>query len=171
MQTPASRTHPFLSCKESAASPANPCKPQAEGPQGSPPAAGSAAPPPVPAPPERPAGLPSHPPAFPLIYPNSRPIATARPIKPPLRPQAISASPKPAGSTRIGIILAAALLLFGVFTLSDYLAVTQFNQVPRFRIATRYDTRTPDQLVYQTLFFTAVQQNPGTPDSKITIVK
>ena len=74
-------------------------------------------------------------------------------------------------TTRIGIILAAALLLFGVFTLSDYLAVTQFNQVPRFRIATRYDTRTPDQLVYQTLFFTAVQQNPGTPDAKISIVK
>ena len=74
-------------------------------------------------------------------------------------------------ATRIGIILAAALLLFGVFTLSDYLAVTQFNQVPRFRIATRYDSRTPDQLVYHTLFFTAVQQNPGTPDAKITIVK
>lgn len=73
-------------------------------------------------------------------------------------------------TTRIGIILAA-LLLFGVFTLSDYLAVTQFNQVPRFRIATRYDSRTPDQLVYQTLFFTAVQQNPGTPDARITIVK
>ena len=74
-------------------------------------------------------------------------------------------------ATRIGIILAAALLLFGVFTLSDYLAVTQFNQVPRFRIATRYDTRVPDQLVYETLFFTAVQQNPGTPDARITIVK
>ena len=69
------------------------------------------------------------------------------------------------------LILAAALLLFGVFTLSDYLAVTRFNQVPRFRIATRYDSRTPDQLVYQTLFFTAVQQNPGTPDARITIVK
>ena len=74
-------------------------------------------------------------------------------------------------TTRIGIIFAAALLLFGVFTLSDYLAVTRFNQVPRFRIATRYDSRTPDQLVYQTLFFTAVQQNPGTPDARITIVK
>ena len=74
-------------------------------------------------------------------------------------------------TTRIGIILAAAPLLFGVFTLSDHLAVTQFNQVPRFRIATRYDSRTPDQLVYQTLFFTAVQQNPVTPDARITIVK
>ena len=74
-------------------------------------------------------------------------------------------------ATRIGIILAAALLLFGVFTLSDYLAVTQFNQVPRFRIATRYDSRTPDQLVYQTLFFTAIQQNPGTPQERIYIVK
>lgn len=74
-------------------------------------------------------------------------------------------------ATRIGIILAAALLLFGVFTLSDYLAVTQFNQVPRFRIATRYDSRTPDQLVYQTLFFTAIQQNPGTPQERVYIVK
>ena len=74
-------------------------------------------------------------------------------------------------ATRIGIILAAALLLFGVFTLSDYLAVTRFNQVPRFRIATRYNSGAPDQLVYETLFFTAVQQNPGTKDSQITIVK
>ena len=72
---------------------------------------------------------------------------------------------------RIGIILAAALLLFGAFTLSDYLAVTRFIQVPRFRIATRYDSRTPDPYANETLLFTAVQQNPGTPDARITIVK
>lgn len=72
---------------------------------------------------------------------------------------------------RIGIVLGCIGLLFGAFTLSDYIAVTQFNQVPRFRYETSYDSREPDQLVYKTIFFTAVQKNPGTKDSQVFIVK
>lgn len=72
---------------------------------------------------------------------------------------------------RIGIVLGCIGLLFGAFTLSDYIAVTQFNQVPRFRYETSYDSREPNQLVYKTIFFTAVQKNPGTKDSQVFIVK
>lgn len=72
---------------------------------------------------------------------------------------------------RIAALVACAVLLFGVFSLSDYIAVTQFHQVPRFRYETSYDSRYPDQLVYKTLFFTAVQKNPGTEQEEIVIVK
>lgn len=72
---------------------------------------------------------------------------------------------------RLLIVLGCTVLLFGAFTLSDYIAVTQFNQVPRFRYETSYDSRNPDQLVYKTIFFTAVQENPGTKDEKVFLVK
>jgi hypothetical protein len=36
---------------------------------------------------------------------------------------------------------------------------------------TVYDSRLPDQLVHKTLFFTAIQQNPGTPEERVYIVK
>ena len=74
-------------------------------------------------------------------------------------------------SVRLGIVLGCAAVLFGTFTLSDYIAVTQFHEVPRFRIATRYDSNTPDQLVYETLFFTAVQYHVGTKEAYTAIVK
>ena len=74
-------------------------------------------------------------------------------------------------SFRILIMLACILLLFSAFTVSDYVAVTQFNQVPRFRYMTRYDSRSPDQLVHETLFFTVIQENPGTKDERVYIVK
>ena len=74
-------------------------------------------------------------------------------------------------SFRILIMLMCILLLFGAFTVSDYVAVTQFNQVPRFRYMTRYDSRSPDQLVHETLFFTVIQENPGTKDERVYIVK
>ena len=74
-------------------------------------------------------------------------------------------------SVRILIMLACILLLFSAFTVSDYVAVTQFNQVPRFRYMTRYDSRSPDQLVHETLFFTVIQENPGTKDERVYIVK
>ena len=67
------------------------------------------------------------------------------------------------------IVLVCACLLFGVFMLSDYVAVTQFHQVPRFRWETVYDSRQPDRLVYKTLFFTAVQKNPGTEEEQVFI--
>ena len=72
---------------------------------------------------------------------------------------------------RILIVLGCVCLLFGTFMLSDYIAVTQFNQVPRFRYRTSYDSRYPDQLVYETLFFTAVQKNPGTEEAQVFIIK
>lgn len=74
-------------------------------------------------------------------------------------------------SWRVLILVACALLLFGAFTVSDYIAVTQLHQVPRFRYMTSYDSRYPDQLVHKTLFFTVVQENPGTKDEQVYIVK
>ena len=74
-------------------------------------------------------------------------------------------------SYRILTLVGCAVLLLGAFTVSDYLAVTQFNQVPRFRYETSYDSRNPDQLVHKTLFFTVVQKNPGTKDEQVYIVK
>ena len=72
---------------------------------------------------------------------------------------------------RLGIVLGCAVLLFGTFALSDYIAVTQLRQVPRFRYETIYDSRTPDRLVYKTLFFTAVQYHVGTKEAYTAIVK
>ena len=74
-------------------------------------------------------------------------------------------------SWRVLTLVGCAVLLFGAFTVSDYIAVTQFNQVPRFRYETRYDSRNPDQLVHETLFFTVVQKKPGTKDEQVYIVK
>ena len=72
---------------------------------------------------------------------------------------------------RILIVLGCAAVLFGTFMLTDYVAVSHFNQVPRFRYETIYDSREPDRLVHKTLFFTAVQENPGTREEKVYIVK
>ncbi len=72
---------------------------------------------------------------------------------------------------RILIVLGCVCLLFGAFTLSDYIAVTQFNQVPRFRYETIYDSRSPDQLVHKTIFFTVVQKNPGREEEQVFIIK
>jgi len=74
-------------------------------------------------------------------------------------------------TSRLLITLGSIALLFGTFTLSDYIAVKQFNQVPRFRYQTIYDSRNPNQLVHKTLFFTVVQKNPGTADSHVYIVE
>ena len=72
---------------------------------------------------------------------------------------------------RILIVLGCIALLFGTFTLSDYVAVSQFNQVPRFSYMTTYDSRNPNELVHKTIFYTAVQKNPGTEDEQVYIVK
>jgi transcriptional regulator with XRE-family HTH domain len=74
-------------------------------------------------------------------------------------------------SLRILTVSWCIVLLFGSFMISDYIAVTLFNQVPRFRHETIYDSRNPDQLVHKTLFFTAIQENPGTKDEQVYIVK
>ena len=72
---------------------------------------------------------------------------------------------------RVLSAIGCAVILFGIFSVTDYAAVAQFNQVPRFRYETTYDSRFPDQLVYKTLFFTAVQKNPGTEYERVEIVK
>jgi len=64
-----------------------------------------------------------------------------------------------------------ALVLFGLFSVSDYLLVTTQNQVPRFRYIVSWDSREPDNLVYKTLFFTAVRENRGTREERVYIVK
>lgn len=72
---------------------------------------------------------------------------------------------------RLLIAALCAVLFFALFSASDYLSVTQSNQVPRFRYETVYSSEAPDRLIYKTLFFTAVCENPGTKDEKVYIVK
>ena len=72
---------------------------------------------------------------------------------------------------RILSVVVSIALLFGLFTVSDYIAVTYFNQVPRFRFQTVYDSRNPDQLIHKTLFYTVIQKNPGTGYEEVEIVK
>lgn len=61
---------------------------------------------------------------------------------------------------RILIVLGCICLLFAAFTLSDYIAVTRFAQVPRFRYETSYDSREPDQLVHKTIFLQRFRKIP-----------
>ena len=72
---------------------------------------------------------------------------------------------------RILIILGCIALLLGTFTLSDYVAVSLFNQVPRFSYMTTYDSRTPNILVHKTIFYTVIQKNPGTENEQVFIVE
>ena len=72
---------------------------------------------------------------------------------------------------RILLPVACAAVLFAAFTLSDYMAVEKFGQVPRFRYETGYDSEHPDRLVYKKLFFKVVQENPGAEDEHVYIVK
>ena len=74
-------------------------------------------------------------------------------------------------ASRILIVLGCIALLFGTFTLSDYVAVSQFNQVPRFSYMTTYDSRNPDELVHKTIFYTVIQKNPGTENEQVFIVE
>ena len=72
---------------------------------------------------------------------------------------------------RLLAVAACAVLLFGAFSLSDYLAVRHFHQVPRFRYEVGWNSEAPDEVVYKTLFFTAVRTNPGTPEETVSIRK
>ena len=73
-------------------------------------------------------------------------------------------------AVRLLILLGCSGLLFGTFALSDYIAVSRFHQVPRFRYETSYDSRFPDRIVYKTFFFTAVHTDPGTAQEQVVIV-
>ncbi len=68
-------------------------------------------------------------------------------------------------------VLGCIVLLSGLFAVSDYLTVTQFHQVPRFSYVKSYSSDRPDEIVHKTLFFTAVQKNPGTEAETVEIVR
>jgi len=69
---------------------------------------------------------------------------------------------------RILSVIVCAILLFAIFNISDYLAVTQFNQIPRFSYVKSYGS---DEIIHKTLFFTAIQKNPGTKYERVEIIK
>ena len=71
---------------------------------------------------------------------------------------------------RFACVALCALLLFGVFTLADYVAVKYSHQVPRFCYMICYSSQQPDDLLYKTLFFTAVQHNPGTENERVELL-
>lgn len=65
---------------------------------------------------------------------------------------------------RILVLMVCVAILFGLFSVSDYIAVTQFNRVPRFSYLKTYSSDNGDEIEHKTLFFTAVQKHPGTKD-------
>lgn len=71
-------------------------------------------------------------------------------------------------STRILGVVGCVLALFAIFAASDYVAVSQFQQVPRFRYETSYSENAVE---HKTLFYTVIQKNPGTEQESIEIVK
>ena len=72
---------------------------------------------------------------------------------------------------RLLVVLGCIVVLFGAFSLSDYIAASRFNQVPRFSYKIIYDSRIPNVRTFKTIFFTAVQENPGTEKEKVYILK
>lgn len=71
-------------------------------------------------------------------------------------------------SFRILSIVSCILILLGIFTISDYIAVSQYHQVPRFSYEKIYSE---DQVEHKTLFYTVIQKKPGTENECIEIVK
>jgi len=60
------------------------------------------------------------------------------------------------------------LILLGIFTISDYIAVSQYHQVPRFSYEKIYSE---DQIEHKTLFYTVIQKKLGTKNESIEIAK
>ncbi len=71
-------------------------------------------------------------------------------------------------SFRILSAIGCTLILFGIFTISDYIAVSQYHQVPRFSYV---KISSEGQVEHKTLFFTVIQKNPGTENEHIEIIK
>lgn len=71
-------------------------------------------------------------------------------------------------TTRILSIVGCVIGLFVFFTVLDYIAVSEFNQVPRFSYEKSYGE---DIIEHKTLFYTVIQKNPGTENESIEIVK
>ena len=70
--------------------------------------------------------------------------------------------------SRILSVVGCVIVLFGIFTVSDYIAVSQFQQVPRFSNEKSYGE---DIVEHKTLFYTVIQKNPGTSNESIKIAK
>lgn len=71
-------------------------------------------------------------------------------------------------SSQILSVIGCVIVLFGIFTISDYIAVTEFHQVPRFSYAKSYGE---DVVEHKTLFYTVIQKNPGTENESVEIAK
>lgn len=71
-------------------------------------------------------------------------------------------------SFRILSVVTSILILFGIFTILDYISVSQYHQAPRFSYEKIYSE---DQVVHKTLFYTVIQKNLGTSNEHIEIVK
>ena len=71
-------------------------------------------------------------------------------------------------SARILSAIGCVIVLFGIFAVSDYIAVSQFQQVPRFSYEKSYGE---DIVEYKTLFYTVIQKNPAAANETIEIVK
>lgn len=63
------------------------------------------------------------------------------------------------------------MILAGAFAVSDYIAVTRLSQVPLFSCEKEWSSEHPDQAIYKTLFFTAVQKRRDIAHVKVEIVK
>lgn len=68
--------------------------------------------------------------------------------------------------SRILCVIGCVIVLFGLLTVSDYIAVSQFHQVPRFSYEKSYGKNSVE---HKTLFYTVIQTNPGTENESIEI--
>ena len=71
-------------------------------------------------------------------------------------------------SSRILSVIGCIIILFAVFSITDYVTVSQFHQVPRFSYCKSYSEGIVE---HKTLFYTVIQKNPGTKNERIEIVK
>lgn len=71
-------------------------------------------------------------------------------------------------SMRIMIMIGCIFILFGAFTVLDYITVTQLHQVPRFSYKKSYGENIVE---HQTLFYKVIQRNPGKENEKIEIAQ
>lgn len=69
---------------------------------------------------------------------------------------------------RILSVVGCTIVLFGVFTILDYIAVSQFHQVPRFCYEKSYGE---DIIEYKTLFYTVIRERETTNETIETAKK
>ncbi len=68
-------------------------------------------------------------------------------------------------------VLSCIAVLFSLFLAFDYICVSEFNQVPRFSYMKIYSGESDcDTIEHKTLFYSVIQENPGTSYEKIKII-